>query len=597
MCGIFGCLNVKEPQDRLLRLMADQQVHRGPDDVGYHTDGAFGFGLRRLSIIDLKTGHQPIFNEDRSVAVVCNGEIYNFKELAEELRQKGHRFQTSSDVECIVHLYEEIGPDFLKRLNGMFGLALYDAKRKILLLARDRLGIKPLYYARPRGGFLFASELRSLLATGLVSRELDWDGVSLFLEDMYIPTPFTPFKDISKLRAGHYLRIDAAMRAEEIPYWKVEDRPAMPIPKTEKAAEEQILFLLRDSARLEINADVPICAFLSGGVDSSAVVAFAAMAASRPLRTFHVYFRSAARKMDERGFAAAVSKRYGTMHSEVEVDQRDFVRLMPKVLWHLEEPFGDLAAIPTLIISQMAGKEARVCLNGSGGDELFAGYPHHRVFDPKRLASAALDGVGLGAPLRRLLRRPRLAGLCPELFPAYKASRERPAVGSSRWPGGDRLNAILAKDIRGYLQSNVLFLLDKVAMAASMEGRVPLLDHRLVELAAHLPSRWKHKGAVRKYILKKTLEPFLPREVLYREKEGFGAPLDNWLTPEVSGLVSRIVENGSLKKAGILRLRPDGLRSLRSWDLWKVCCLELWYRMFVEFSAAAPASSLEDFAR
>src|SRR3990172_12260135 len=362
MCGIFGYSNIKNNGKNLLRTMANQQIHRGPDSEGFFIDGSFGFGLRRLSVIDLVTGNQPISNENKSVWVVCNGEIYNYRELTSSLKERGHRFYTRSDVECIVHLYEEQGVDCLKSLNGMFGLALYDVNKKRLYLSRDRLGIKPLYYSNTSQGFLFASELKSLLATKIVSKELDWNSLSFFLDRMYIPTPGTPFRNISKIRPGHYLEIGWNKPISEMPYWRLEDPPSQLIPKSEQEIIDQLTALLKDANRLQIRADVPICAFLSGGIDSSAVVAFAAQASSIPLRTYHVHFENASQKKDERLYARSVASRYGTVHTEVMVSRDDFKRLIPKLIWHLEEPFGDLASVPTYIISEKAKKEVTVCL-------------------------------------------------------------------------------------------------------------------------------------------------------------------------------------------------------------------------------------------
>ncbi len=596
MCGIFGYSNIKNNGETLLRAMANQQIHRGPDSEGYFTDGTMGFGLRRLSVIDLATGNQPISNEDKSIWVVCNGEIYNYRELCESLKEKGHRFYTKSDVECLVHLYEEYGIDFLRQLNGMFGLALYDAKKQCLFIARDRLGIKPLYYSAESGSFLFASELRSLLATGLVSKDLDWNALSIYLDMMYIPTPLSPFKKITKLQPGHYLKIDNASSVSQHAYWSLEDCSA-PVPAgSESEIVEQLTCLLRDASRLQLRADVPLCAFLSGGIDSSAVVAFAAMESPFPLRTYHVYFENAQGKIDERRYARAVASRYGTIHSEVTVGRRDFNKLIPKLLWHLEEPFGDLASVPTYIISEIARKEVTVCLNGSGGDELFGGYAYHSypAYLKKRLLTG-MDKIGIGGTVRSIFGKTNTPGIWNALYPHYKnkSSQCLPEDKGRHWKR-DIVNRILAQDIDVYLQSNVLFLLDKIAMAVSLEGRVPLLDHRLVEYAAHLPSSWKIKNGEKKYIFKKMLEPYLPHDVLYRKKEGFGAPLNDWLDSNTASLLRRIIKNGALKKNGFIRLDGFPLSRLTGWDLWKVACMELWYRVIVDSSVCPEGVGLED---
>lgn len=598
MCGIFGYINIKNSRDNLLHRMAEQQIHRGPDSEGFFRHESFGFGIRRLSVIDLVTGNQPICNEEKNIWVVCNGEIYNYRELSQLLQEKGHRFSTKSDVECLVHLYEEYGIDFLRQLNGMFGMALYDVKKQRLFIARDRLGIKPLYYSSRSDRFLFASELRSLLATDLVPRDLDWNALSMFLDSMYIPTPHSPFLRIAKLKPGHYLKIDAGSSASEHAYWRLEDNAPQTLPVSETEAIEQMNSLLRDASRLQLRADVPLCAFLSGGIDSSAVVAFAAMENPFPLRTYHVFFEGARGKMDERSYARAVASRYGTVHSEVTVGRVDFDRLIPGLLWHLEEPFGDLASIPTYVISEMARKEVTVCLNGSGGDELFAGYAYHSY--PAYLKNKLLTGmdkIGIGGPVRTVLGKSNNPGLWKKIFPHYRAkSSQTLPEDKGRSFGRDVINRILARDIDGYLQSNVLFLLDKIAMAVSLEGRVPLLDHRLVEYAAHLPSRWKVKGGDRKYIFKKLLEPYLPWDVLYRKKEGFGAPLNDWIESDLRASLERIIDQGMLQQNQLLSVDMGLLKRLPSWDLWKIACMELWYQLIVHQSACPYGKSLKDFA-
>jgi asparagine synthase (glutamine-hydrolysing) len=580
MCGIFGYFNYNNNGETLLRCMAEQQVHRGPDSDGFYQHELFGCGIRRLSVIDLVTGNQPITNEDGSVCIVCNGEIYNFVELRAELEAKGHFFSTKSDVECIVHLYEDEGIDGIKHLNGMYGFALYDSKLKKFFLVRDRLGVKPLYYSYVNGVFLFSSELRSILATGLVETTFDWNAISFFLDDLYIPTPFSPFLSIRKLKPGHLMEItgENGCHIAERPYWDINDVCKDTIPGTEEEAIEKLTFLLKDSSRIQLRADVPICVFLSGGVDSSAVVAFAAMQVSKPLRTFHVHFNGATCKRDEREQARMVAKRYGTEHSEVNVGREDFSRLMPRLIWHLEEPFGDLATVPTYIISEMARKDATVCLNGSGGDELFAGYSHHDYsFHVKKSIVGVMGKMGIADHLKSALGKEVHTKKWSSFFPAYRDMRSR-QLTEDKGKGfrGDLRNKIMARDIDGYLQSNVLFLLDKIAMAVSLEGRVPLLDHRFVEFAAHLPSRMKIKNGERKYIFKKALEPYLPHEVLYRKKEGFGAPLRDWLDDETTEILRNIVKNGSLKKEKMLCLPEKGIDTLASWDLWKIACLDLW---------------------
>jgi len=597
MCGIFGYFNYKGDGNSMLQRMANRQIHRGPDSEGFYTDGAFGFGIRRLSIIDLVTGDQPIHNEDETVWVVCNGEIYNYIELNEELRKRGHVFHTKSDVECIVHLYEEYGIKGIEKINGMYGLALYDNKKKKLFLVRDRLGVKPLYYSYVNGILLFSSELRSIIATGLVDISFDWDAISYFLDQLYIPTPFSPFLSIRKMKPGHIMEVtdDGPSLIEEKPYWDINNIPQGGVSLSENEAVEKLTFLLNDSSRIQLRADVPICVFLSGGIDSSAVVAFASMHVSKPLRTFHVYFDGATQKLDEREQARMVAQRYGTDHSEVSVGREDFKRLMPRLIWHLEEPFGDLAVVPTFIISEMARKDATVCLNGSGGDELFGGYPHHDPrFNMKGLIVGALEGIGMAHHVRTAFGK--YVWPWSKLFPEYRDIRHRkqPEDKGKTFPG-DRRNRLMARDIDGYLQSNVLFLLDKIAMAVSLEGRVPLLDHRFVEMASHLSSQMKIKNGERKHIFKKILEPYLPGEVLYKKKEGFGAPLMDWLDDETTVILRKIILNGTLKKEKMLCLPEKDINSLAGWDLWKIACLDLWSNIVTKPGDCPRNNTLMDY--
>lgn len=598
MCGIFGYFNAPEGNKEFLHTMASRQIHRGPDSEGFYTDGLFGFGIRRLSVIDLVTGNQPISNEDKTVWVVCNGEIYNYLELSVELKKRGHHFHTNSDVECIVHLYEEEGIEFLKKLNGMFGLALYDTRKKCLYIARDRIGIKPLYYSEASGSFFFSSEIKSLLVSNHISRELDWNSISTFFDLMYIPTPATPFKKIRKLKAGYYLKIGTDNNISEIPYWRLHNSKPAIIPKSENEVIEKLVCILKDSNRLQLRADVPICVFLSGGVDSSAVTAFASLETTNPLKTYHVYFENASGKIDERKYARSVAEKYGTIHTEVRVGREDFKKLIPKLIWHLEEPFGDLAIIPTYIISEMARKEATVCLNGSGGDELFAGYMHHSYLHCIQKSIFPITGrLGLDeGRIRHIMKKTNNSVYWSKLFPFYTPEYRRimPEDKGKTFPG-DCVNQIMAKDIDGYLQSNVLFLLDKITMAVSLEGRVPLLDHRFVELAAHLPSSWKRKNGERKYIFKKMLEPYLPHDVLYRKKEGFGAPLNDWLDDNTISILRHIIENGLLAKNKLIKFDSIRVAELRSWDLWKIACLELWFRIIFDSSECPDEAGLQNY--
>jgi asparagine synthase (glutamine-hydrolysing) len=585
MCGIFGYFNYPEMSKQTFYRMGDLLLHRGPDEAGFYKDNDFAFGIRRLSIIDLKTGSQPIFNENKTIICICNGEVYNYKELNNKLIQKGHKISTGSDIECVVHLYEDYGIDCLKYLNGMFALAIYDLANKELFIARDRLGIKPLYYSYINQRLLFASELKPILNTDLFSDELDWEGLSCYLNDMYIPSPYTPFKNIRKLRSGSFIKLKKGNALQEYSYWSLKQNTLFNYDK-EQTVLENLEFQLKKSVNMRLNADVPVCAFLSGGLDSSAIVAFSSIQSSKPLSTFHVFFEGIegnSLKTDERSFARKVADRYSTNHTEINVTKNDFLDNILKVLWHIEEPFGDLASIPTHIICQIARQNSTVCINGSGGDELFAGYPYHSKQNALRkyLREYAFNGAlyKIYSRFKYYLDKQKSF---QDVFPLY-VNNNKDILNNSFVDiyRKDKLNGLLAVDIEKYLQSNILFLLDKVSMSSSMEGRVPLLDHTLVEYIAGVDSNLKYKKGTRKYIFKKLCEPYLPKDIIYREKEGFGAPLGDWFSKELKLKINNYLSIGFLFSNDLINVDRLYLKLLDDWSLWKIFCLELWCNLFV----------------
>lgn len=597
MCGIFGFTGQYETPERLLSAMGDLQRHRGPDGQGFYIDQEIAIGMRRLSIIDIEHGNQPFFNPNRTVAVFCNGEIYNYRELREELRADGCVFHTDSDVEVLPHLYDRYGMEFVHRLNGMYAIALYDRSSKRLCLVRDRLGIKPLYYSQQRGQLAFSSELKSLFALGTIDKTLDFNAISTYLELMYVPTPLTPFTQVRKLEAGSFLVWEQGhSRLKQ--YWS----PRLPqqADLDEQQALEQMDELLHDSIRLELRSDVPVGAFLSGGVDSSLVTALAAQATPSQFTTFHMRWKEVSGKTDESRYARMVSERYATRDCTRDVAEIDLPALLPRLAWHLDEPFGDAAFVPTYLLSKIAAESVKVILSGAGGDELFGGYPHHGNRPIlKSLLTLLRDGRNPAYSYFDIWNRP-YSNRWERLFPwfsqkTFKEAFERDFISNR---DRDRQNALMLADNRYYLQDNILMLTDKMTMAASLECRVPLLDHRLQELSLQIPSALKiHQGEY-KYLLKKYAEAHVPREALYREKEGFGSPVWLWVNRYKELYFDRLLDNGFLEQNGLINragLRPlllaIKLSPKECWRYWQILMLEIWCRLFLD--DAAPDSVFE----
>ncbi len=642
MCGIAGLFLYGQPglvrREDLARLIAPLR-HRGPDDQGYHLAGPLGLGHARLSIIDVAGGHQPIFNEDRSAAVVCNGEIYNHRELRRELEGRGHRFVTRSDTEVIVHLWEELGPGCVARLSGMFALAVADLRQRTLLLARDRVGKKPLYLADDGHRVGFASELKSLLGAGLVEAEVDPEALDLYLAYGYVPSPWTIFRGAAKLPAGH-LAVWSETGARVERYWDVIAEPADPAVTTGPADDERLAGelerLLARAVADRLESDVPLGAFLSGGIDSGVVVSLMSDALAAPVRTHTVGF--ADRETDEREDAAAVARALGTDHLEMEV-RPDLADVLPQIAWHLDEPFADPSSVPTWYVSRETRRRVTVALSGDGGDELFAGYRdkyalHLLEVRLRGLVPAAVRQGVFPALARRWPRSPRLprplrlATLLGNLstsaersyfadrrlIPAHleerlfgeglKERRQRfdPFVALephlARAPR-DPLARALYLDLKTWLADDGLVKVDRMSMAHALEVRCPLLDHRVVELAARLPSRLKLDGTRSKVLLRRVAERRLPAEILSRPKRGFAPPVSRWLRGELQGfardlLLARDAFGRDLfDQREVARLLDDhAARRLEAgWSIWTLLMLELWGR---EVARQAPAVSGTD---
>jgi asparagine synthase (glutamine-hydrolysing) len=613
MCGICGIATRKGAVDAdRVAAMSGMLVHRGPDSSGQFTDGTVALAARRLSIIDLETGDQPVANEDETVHVVQNGEIYNYRELRRELERAGHRFRTHGDTEVLVHLYEEHGERFAERLRGMFAIAIWDGPRRRLVLARDRFGIKPLYYRDEGGQLSFASELRAL-----PRGEIDVAAVEAFLAFNSIPAPLTIFRDARKLPAGHVLVWDDAdTRAERFA------RPT-PVPvgelRDDEEAElvEELRARLRDSVRAHLVSDVPVGVLLSGGVDSALLAALAAQESSEPLRTFSIGF--AERSFNELEDARRVASRYGTEHRELLL-RPDAALLLPALADAFDEPFADSSALPTYLVSELAASDVKVALSGEGGDELFGGYYTYAAdLLAKRFG-------GLARPARPLVERlptstakasfdykakrfVRAAHLPPlerhhgwkEIF-AQDARAELTGRSSAFDPvdllrarfaeteGADELARLQDVDLGIYLVDDLLVKTDRASMAHSLEARVPYLDTVVTNLALALPTRHKVRGLSKKVLLRKAAAPLLPREIVTGKKRGFSIPAAAWLRGELEPFARETLSPQTVKQQGYFR--PDVVQRLldehvegqedRSRQLWGLLAFTLWHQQHVE---------------
>jgi asparagine synthase (glutamine-hydrolysing) len=615
MCGIAGVFNfgTGAPADpaaltRATRAMA----HRGPDDEGFHLDGELGLANRRLSIIDLPGGHQPISNEDGTVWITFNGEIYNYRDLRPESEARGHQFRTASDTETIVHLYEDFGAGCLERLRGMFAFALWDSRERRLLLARDRLGVKPLFYRLEVGRFTFASELRALGELSDRKLEVDPQAVYDFFGFRYVPAPGTFYKGVQKLLPGHYLLADRS-GVRIVAWWDVP--PEEEDGRTAQAYAEQVIELLRESVRLRLIADVPLGVFLSGGTDSSAVVAMAAALGARPLRTFSVGFEDPA--YSELPQARQVAKAFSTDHRELVVRPADLAEDLERLVAFRAEPIAEPTDIALYRISRLAAESVKVVLAGEGGDELFAGYPKYAADRLAGFVSAlpqemtrtlarwlpyrgrrlrlALETLAIADEAERsatwfasFSREEREALFAPEFLAAVDTAHparvfaEHLERASARSP----LKRLLYADLKIWLPDNLLLRGDQMTMAASIEERVPFLDHKLVELAARIPGRLLTRGFRTKALLKDALRPYLPPATLTRRKVGFAVPVGEWFRQSLKSMVASLVLSPEALARGYFNRQAmeecvqehfDSVRD-RQKQLWALVNFELWQR-------------------
>ena len=623
MCGISGIFapdGAPTIREEAIRQMTRTLRHRGPDDEGIFVAPGIGIGHNRLSIIDIAGGHQPISNEDESVWVILNGEIYNYTELRSWLTSRGHQFRTNSDTESIVHLYEEVGEKCFELLRGMFAIAIWDARERRLVLARDRIGKKPLFYGRHNGQFLFGSELKALLALKDFPRTVDAEALSDYWSLGYIPSPKTIYRAARKVRPAHYLVVSNSGIRESC-YWKLSFRANE--GEDEEQWCEEILNTLEEATRIRLMSDVPLGAFLSGGVDSSAVVAMMARTSKSPVKTCSIGFEEEA--FNEAAYARDLAMKLGTNHIERTV-QPNAIDVIQKLAWHYDEPFADSSAIPTYYVSCAARESVTVALGGDGGDENFAGYPRYYsdTFDnrfrrglPPRFRAAVFGPLGkLYPPMPwapRVLRgKYRFQSIAQGPLEGYFASNsvfrphEKSRILSDDFQASladydsltvmehhydeadtdDPLSRIQYVDIKTYLPDDVLVKVDRASMATSLEVRAPLLDHKFMELAASIPSRLKLAGSSGKYIFKKALSSILPRETLERQKHGFGVPVCEWFRGELRQFAYDAIfqnKNDDCLNSSYLEeiWRQHQSRQLdRSAQLWAVLMYMQWQRAF-----------------
>jgi asparagine synthase (glutamine-hydrolysing) len=624
MCGIAGMIH-SDPDGRIdhgtVHQMCDAIVHRGPDDEGIFVKKNVGLGMRRLSIIDVAGGHQPVFNEDRTVSVVYNGEIYNFPELRPELEKRGHRFTTHTDTEVIVHSYEELGADCVTKFRGMFAFALYDERQGKLLLARDRFGKKPLHYALVNGLLLFGSEIKSILAVAPELARLNNDALLQYMYFGYIPDPLTAFESIQKLPPGHLLEFQGGeIRVRQ--YWDLPEYGTRP-PRSEEECLQELEWRLAEAVRIRLISDVPLGALLSGGTDSSTVVALMARASSRPVKTFSIAFGHD--DFNEAHYARTVAQKFGTDHQELVVEP-NIEQTVEKLTGSLEEPFGDSSMLPTYHVSCMARQHVTVALSGDGGDEIFAGYDRYRIQQQRQVFERVPVWV-------RRIYRDRVYSRLPQNMRGRKFSynislpweeryvdsisfvpsieRDMPLLSDAfrdtlrnednpdslmhgyfrKAPATDPVSKMLYVDTKTYMVADILTKVDRMSMATSLEVRAPLLDHVFVEWVTALPVEWKLRGRQQKYILRKLAERVgVPPEVLHRPKQGFALPMVHWVRNELKELVnsilldSRTLQRGYFSPKSVRRLLDEHSHGRRDHSdcIWRMLIFELWHRNFLE---------------
>ncbi|MCM8816237.1 MAG: asparagine synthase (glutamine-hydrolyzing) [Candidatus Omnitrophica bacterium] len=631
MCGICGIVKKDgKVYPAVIEKMASTMVYRGPDEQGYMVCENVGLGHRRLKIIDLTTGRQPISNEKNTMFLICNGEIYNFRQLRTVLEDSGHKFKTNSDSEVIIHLYEKYGTECLKFLRGMFAFAIWDNEKKTLFLARDRLGKKPLVYSIKNGNIYFASEIKALLEVDEISREIDYSAVDLFLTYQAIPAPWTIFRDIRKLKPGHYLLwTDGKIKIEK--YWQIDFTKKLRL-SNEQEYIDAMWEKLVESTRIRMIADVPLGAFLSGGIDSSTIVGIMSENSSQPVKTFSVGFEES--DFSELNFARIVAEKFGTEHYEFIV-RPDVISILPKLVWHYNEPFADSSMIPTYYVARETRKHVIVALNGDGGDENFAGYTRYwqtqllsKIYELykkiplcKAFGLKNFEHLYKKYPSNTFIRILKWLGEAERCGFDYAYARRLISFSNDFkqkiysedmkkkiadfdsfllikdiWDSSaevDLIEKMLATDFQLYLPDVLMVKMDIASMANSLETRSPFLDYEFVELIASFPSNLKMKNFRTKYILKTKLKEFLPRKIVRRKKMGFGVPIGRWFKGELKNyLMETLLDKEALSRQYFV---PEEIKKLveqhisgtveHSSRLWTLLTFELWHKIFIDKKA------------
>ena len=620
MCGVAGILHLYggNVDSGLIKRMCDIIAHRGPDDCGYFVDNNVSLGMRRLSIIDLNTGHQPIYNKDKSVVVILNGEIYNFQELRKNLQKKGHRFYTKTDTEVIVHLYEEHGDDCVTHLRGMFAFALWDKNKQRLLVARDRLGQKPLYYTLVGNTLFFGSEIKQLLLADKIERKVNFEALNAYLSVGYVPGENTLFQNILRLSPGHYMTVEnGQVRIHK--YWDVSYANRLDSIK-ESEIIERLDELIRESIRLRLISDVPLGAFLSGGIDSSTLVGYMSQLSNSSTKTFSVGFP--VEKFNEISFARIASNHFQTDHYEYTMEKLS-TDLLEKLVWHHDEPLGDSSCLPMYFVSRLARQHVTVALSGEGADEIFAGYHHYPLEKMGQYYDLLPNSIknAVYALSKNILTKERNAQIIQGFWAAKQNKSFRPACWmavfneeekkdlllTGSYPHNNNpysvyenyfkqcsshnyLEKALYLDEKVYLPDDLLMKADKMSMANSLEARSPFLDHKLIEFVAQIPPGFKLRGKVGKYILKETVKDFVPREIVFRRKHGFNVPIQTWLSGWLEDYAREFLNEKFIKRQGIFN--PEYIRLI--WDLmekkaynydrriWLLLMFQIWYGIFIE---------------
>ncbi len=636
MCGIAGIYNYSNKTyihlEEDIKKMTTSLRHRGPDDYGYHISNNVGLGHRRLSIIDLKGGHQPIYNEDKTKCIIFNGEIYNYKEVRDDLLQKGYRFSTNGDTETILHAYEEWGEECLKRLRGMFAFCIWDSIQNAMFIARDRFGKKPLFYAQYNDKFVFSSEIKAILSDSLFKRSIDDEALASYFMFSYIPAPLTIYRGIKKLPAGHFMVFkNGEITIKE--YWDIFFEPDYKKKEADFIAE--FMDLLRESVKIRLMSEVPLGAFLSGGIDSSTVVAMMSLESPAPVNSFTIGFGGNTGGFnDERRYARLVAERYRTNHREYEV-QPDLSGLVDEIVRSFDEPFADDSTIPSYSVSKMARENVTVVLSGLGGDEAFCGYERYLGFHMSRIynkipfvireniikplienISESSSGGYRVNHLKRFVRSAsadnalRYFGYVSKINEKYKdrffsdngrnytsaldSSQKRFTRFFDAPNAADPLNKVFYCDIKTYLPEDILACTDRLSMRHSLEVRVPFLDHKLMEYSATIPPEIKIKWFRKKYLLKKAVAPILPAEVINHKKQGFVGPMTRWLQTDLKGITQERLSEKNLKRHGILN--PDTVRNIlddhyngreiNDTLIWSLLIFQTWFDLYMDRSEA-----------